>query len=197
MRKLISCILLLSCFAFADHQKAVDKLQKAVRDVETHNAKGADKNFQEAIREDPDYLVAHQQYGDFLMLVRRFGAAADQYDAAIKIDDTKHYLQQSERRALINQYGVATAEGGNLNKAKTIFQDALKQDDYPLYRYNLACVYAENHDLDTALVELKKAWNDRNKLGDGERFPDPRKDSSFKPYLNDPKFQEATQMMVF
>ena len=30
-----------------------------------------------------------------------------------------------------------------------------------------------------------------------ERFPDPRQDNSFKKYLNDPKFQETVQYMVF
>jgi hypothetical protein len=28
------------------------------------------------------------------------------------------------------------------------------------------------------------------------KFPDPRQDNSFKPYVNDPKFQDAVMNMV-
>lgn len=47
------------------------------------------------------------------------------------------------------------------------------------------------------MQELQAAWKLRKNLGENERFPDPRQDSSFKKYLNDPKFQEAVQNMVF
>jgi hypothetical protein len=32
---------------------------------------------------------------------------------------------------------------------------------------------------------------------EGERFPDPRQDSSFKRYRDDPRFQDAVRDMVF
>jgi tetratricopeptide (TPR) repeat protein len=85
-----------------------------------------------------------------------------------------------------------------MSKAKTIFEEAIQRDpDYALFRYNLACTYAEMGDLDNALVHLQEAWKRRRNLREGERFPDPRQDSSFKRYRDDPKFQDAVRDMVF
>ncbi len=93
---------------------------------------------------------------------------------------------------------MATALGGNLRKAKTIFEEAIQRDpEYALYRYNLACTFAEMGDLDTALVHLQEAWKRRRNLAEGERFPDPRQDSSFKRYLNDARFEDTVRDMVF
>jgi tetratricopeptide (TPR) repeat protein len=86
---------------------------------------------------------------------------------------------------------------GNLPQAKDIYLKALEKDpDYAMYNYNLACVYAEMHDLDTAITYLKKSWEHRETVPRGTKYPDPRQDNSFKPYLNDPKFQAAVENIV-
>jgi hypothetical protein len=52
-------------------------------------------------------------------------------------------------------------------------------------------------DLDSAIEHLREAWNRRKNLAEGERFPDPRQDSSFKRFLSDKRFQDAVRDMVF
>lgn len=199
MRKLMTIILLLSALcALADQKKAREDVTKAEREASIGNLPKAEKLLREAVQQDPSYIKAHTLLADVLYQERKFGAATDEYAAALQLNDAQKQFSDSEVRRVTDQLGVATALGGNLRKAKTIFEEAIQRDpDYALYRYNLACTYAEMGDLDTALVHLQEAWKRRRNMAEGERFPDPRQDSSFKRYLNDPRFQEAVRDMVF
>jgi Tfp pilus assembly protein PilF len=195
---LILLVLALALPAFADRAKARDLVTKANRELGMRNVLKAEKLLREAIREDPDYIKAHSALAGLLYLERKFGAASDEYAAALKLDEVQKQLTEDEIRQTTNQLGVSSALAGNLPKAKQIFEDGIKRDpDYALYRYNLACTYAEMGDLDTAIVHLKEAWDRRKNVAEGERFPDPRQDSSFKKYLNDGRFQDAVRNMVF
>jgi Tfp pilus assembly protein PilF len=188
----------LAVAAFGDRGKARELVGKAAREMSGRNPAKAEKLLREAIREDPNYAKAHAILADLLYQERKFNAAADEYAAAIKADAAQKQLSDDEARQVNDQFGVATAMAGNLPKAKGIFEDAIKADpDYPLYRYNLACTFAEMGDLDNALVHLKAAWARRRNLAEGESFPDPRQDSSFKKYRDDPRFQDAVRNMVF
>lgn len=198
--KLVSIfvILALALPAFADRAKARDLVTKAQRELGMRNVPKAEKLLREAIHEDPDYIKAHSALAGLLSLERKHGAASDEYAAALKLDEVQKQLTEDEIRQMTNQLGVSSALAGNLPKAKQIFEDGIKRDpDYALYRYNLACTYAEMGDLDTAVVHLQEAWERRKNVAEGERFPDPRQDSSFKKYLNDARFQEAVRNMVF
>jgi Tfp pilus assembly protein PilF len=197
--KLMCFLLLLSAvFAFADQKKARENLTKAEREAAVGNLTKAEKLLRDAVQQDPSYLKAHTRLADVLFQMRKFGAASDEYAAALKINDTQKQLGEDEVRQVTDQLGVSTAMGGNLPKAKNIFEEAIQRDpDYALFRYNLACTYAEMGDLDTAILHLQEAWKRRRSLAEGERFPDPRQDSSFKRYLDDPRFQEAVREMVF
>jgi tetratricopeptide (TPR) repeat protein len=113
------------------------------------------------------------------------------------LDNEQKKLSDDERRRVVDDQAVAFAESGDLQRAKSIYLDAMQKDpDYAMYNYNLACVYAELHDLDSAIPYLKKAWEKRDNMPSDVRFPDPRKDDSFRPYWDDPKFQEAVRNMV-
>ncbi len=199
MRKVIVLILALcAVLAFADAKKARENVTKAGREASVGNLPKAEKLLRDAIQQDPSYIKAHTLLADVLFEMRKFGAATDEYTAGLKLNDSQKQLSEDEVRHVTDQLGVATALGGNLRKAKTIFEEAIQRDpDYALYRYNLACTYAEMGDLDTALVHLQESWTRRRNLTEGERFPDPRQDSSFKRYVNDPRFQDAVRDMVF
>jgi Tfp pilus assembly protein PilF len=196
-----TCLLLVlmfaSTFTFADAKKAKEKIKKAEADFQRQNFNGAEKNLLDAIKEDPDSIGAHDALAGLYSQTGRYSFAAREYSSALAIDGRLHQLTAEQRRHLVDGQGVSYALSGNLDRAQEIYLAALAKDpDYALYNYNLACVYAERHDLDTALSYLKKSWEHRDTLPAGMSFPDPRKDSSFKPYLDDPKFQEAVRHIV-
>ncbi len=200
MRRLTCLVLALvfaTGFAFADAKKANEKIKKAEVDLQRHNVAGAEKNLLDAIKEDPNSVDAHDALGRLYTLTNRYSAAAREFTSAVTLDDQHHKLNEELRRQLVDDQGVAYALSGNLDRAKEIYLAALAKDpDYAMYNYNLACVYAEQHDLDTAISYLKKSWEHRDTMPSNMKFPDPRQDNSFKPYVNDPKFQDAVMNMV-
>ena len=199
MRKLTLVLLLLAVtVAFADRQKALEKIAKAQQAAAIGNLPKAEKLLREALKEDSTQVKAHVMLGDLLSQERRFSDAALEYTTALDLNAKQSSLSDDEKLQATDSQGVAYAESGNLPRAKEIYEAAIKQNpDYPLFYYNLACVYAEMHQLDPALENLKKAWDLRDKMPEGVRFPDPRKDTSFGAYLKDPRFQEAVRNMVF
>ena len=190
-------ILLAACCASADARKAVEKIRKADAEFRRHNVAGAEKLLREAIKEDPDNMEGHTMLGDLLSRTQRFSQATQEYGRVLELDEKQKKLSDRERRHVVDWQGLAYAQSGDLPRAKSIYLDALKQDpDFAGYNYNLACVYAEQQDLETALPYLKKAWEKRDTLPVDEPFPDPRKDDSFKPYWGNPRFVETVRNMV-
>lgn len=200
MRRLIA-LLLAVIFAtgmtVADEKKARDKIKKADTDLQRGNLGGAEKNLLDAIKEDPNSVEAHDALGRLYQLTRRYSAAAREFSAAVELDDKYRKFSEDQRRQLVDDQGVSYALAGYLDRARDIYLKALgKEPDYAMYNYNLACVFAELHDLDSAIPYLKKSWEKRSTLPANIKYPDPRQDNSFKPYLNDPKFQDAVRNIV-
>lgn len=199
MRK-IAMVLLFAIAAsplFADAKKAADKVKKANEEIDRRNITGAEKHLRSAIQEDPTSIDAHSLLADILSQTGRNSQAAVEYETVLALDDHKHKYSATQRRKFIDQYGVSTALGGNLPRAKEIFEGALAKDpDYAMYNYNLACVFAEMGDLASAIPYLKKSWKHRDTLPDDVKYPDPRQDNSFRNYLNDPRFKAAVKDIV-
>jgi tetratricopeptide (TPR) repeat protein len=200
MRRFLTAALLLSFLIsplWADARKAKEKVRKAEVEYARKNIAGAEKLLRQAIEEDPNSVDAHSALGDLLSATQRNSQAAREYGKALELDDQQKVFTPDQRRRHIDQQGITTALGGDLEAAKKIYLDALAKDpDYAFFNYNLSCVYAEQGDLDSALAYLKKAWEHRDNIPAGQKFPDPRQDSSFKAFLNDKRFQQAVQNMV-
>lgn len=197
MRTALACFLIaVFTFSAAADQKTInEKIRKA---HQQRNPEKAEKLLREAIAEDPNSIVAHRELADLLYAMHRYAASGDEYARVAQLDESQNKLGDDGRRQVLNQEGVAYALGGSLQKAKAIYEAAIAKDpDYAMYYYNLACTYAEMHQLDPALKYLREAWQRRKNLLEGERFPDPRQDTSFAGYRNDPRFQDAVRDMVF
>jgi tetratricopeptide (TPR) repeat protein len=190
-------LLLLSTFSFADTKKAAEKAHRAEYEFQRHNVAGAEKLLRDAIKEDPNSIDAHNMLANLLTATRRYSQAVTEYGRVLELDAQQNKLSDNDRRHVIDGQAVAYAQSGDLQRAKSIYLDVLGKDpDYSMYNYNLACVYAELHDLDSAIPYLKKSWEKRDNMPSDLKFPDPRKDDSFKAYWNDPKFQDAVRYMV-
>jgi len=190
-------MLLVACSGWGDARKAADKTKRAEAEFRKHNIAGAEKLLREAIKEDPNSVDAHKMLANLLSGTNRYSQATQEFGRVLELDAQQKKLSDEDKRRVIDGQAVAYAESGDLNRAKSIYLAALEKDpDYSMYDYNLACVYAEMHDLDSALPYLKKAWDKRDSLPGDIKFPDPRQDSSFHSYVNDPKFLDAVRNMV-
>jgi hypothetical protein len=60
-----------------------------------------------------------------------------------------------------------------------------------MFHYNLACTYAEMNDVDKAITYLRRAFELKANMIEGERFPDPWTDDSFQRFMKNEKFVSA------
>ena len=204
MRRLLIVAMLIAVAApaLAQTKEARGKYDAGVREVEHRNGPKAEKLLREAIELAPDWMKPRLALGEMLTLQRRWEAAAEVWARARELDDknksdeTKK-LPRPERNSLLDSLGVAQGQAGQLDAAIATYTAALKEDpDYALFEYNLACSFAEKGDLDRALTHLKRSWTLRDNIPSGQRFPDPRKDDSFRRYWNDPRFLDVVENMV-
>jgi tetratricopeptide (TPR) repeat protein len=127
-------------------------------------------------------------YGQILYRDRMYKAAAPIFELSLtKLKDKKG--QEMMRRVATDQAGMAYGISGDTSKARSVFESAIVKDpDYPMYYYNLACADAQEKKLAVARIHLEQAFARKANTLPGEALPDPSKDDSFTPYRNDKDF---------
>jgi tetratricopeptide (TPR) repeat protein len=135
--------------------------------------------------------------GAALYLKGHYAEAIAPFEKALELEKADPRLEKTYWYILVDDLGMAHGVTGNLTRAREVFEYGLSQDpNYPLFYYNLACVYAEMQDLDRAAEYLKEAFKRKENILPGERMPDPRKDDSFKPHLKNKAFRELLDSLV-
>jgi tetratricopeptide (TPR) repeat protein len=123
-----------------------------------------------------------------------WGRATRHLQKALDLERNQRTLSPTEWRVLVDNLGMAYGISGDLPKSKSTLEYGVKEDPkYPMFHYNLACYYGESNDLEHAMEELKTTFLNRSNGIHGEGIPDPRKDNSFRRFLNDPKFQALSK----
>ncbi|MDR1679593.1 MAG: hypothetical protein LBR81_07435 [Prevotellaceae bacterium] len=113
------------------------------------------------------------------------------YERILKTEKQKVNIDSKIWRVTVDNLGMAYGITGDLNNAKRIFEYGISLDpEYPLFYYNLACAYAEMGNLENMLKNLEESFKRKTNMIEGEKFPDPRTDSSFKNYLKDKQFEQ-------
>ena len=122
-------------------------------------------------------------------LRREYAKAAPFYEKALEQEKKKPTVDRKTWKYLVDQLGMSYGMSGNQEKAKEIYEWAIKDEpEYPNFYYNLACFHAETGNKEEALRILKIAFQYKQNVLPGEEMPDPRKDSSFSNYMTDPAF---------
>jgi tetratricopeptide (TPR) repeat protein len=118
------------------------------------------------------------------------------YQQALDREKEKRTLSEPLWRVLVDNLGMAYGISGDLKKAKATFEYGLLKDPkYPMFHYNMACTYAEMNDVDNAILYLRQAFQHKQNMIKGERFPNPWTDSSFQRFMNNDKFVNALREM--
>src|SRR4051812_41392684 len=190
---LISALIVaLSVSAFAQSKEAKEKYYKALQQLDWRaptsgygtwqaaqrrpvppNPVKAEKLFTEASALAPDWILPVYGLADMNFMLRKYSVSAKYYTKAREIDDKSHELDKVARHDMFDQLGLSYALDADYKEAEAVYQDALKEDpEFPLFHYNLACVYAESHKLGDALDHLRKAWEFKDNMPKGQAFPD-------------------------
>ena len=176
-------------------QRAYEKAKKAYF---AKDYKGAEKQFRSLATTMPDLQFAHLYLGHSLFYQHKYAESIPPYEKARALAAAEGRTGKQDERILNDQLGMAYGLSGRLDDARKHFEEAARKDpDYPLYYYNLACVAAEQGDLDRTLANLKLAYEHKANFLPGESYPNPREDDSFKKYLGDPKFEAVVKELGF
>ncbi|HYW74405.1 MAG TPA: hypothetical protein VE961_25505 [Pyrinomonadaceae bacterium] len=144
---------------------------------------------------DPQTRSLMEQ-GSRLFLAGDYRNATSPYQKALDREKANRTLSESLWRVLVDNLGMAYGISGDLKKAKDTFEYGLTQDPkYPMFHYNMACTYAEMKDVDNAIKYLQQAFQYKQNMIKGEKFPDPWTDDSFQRFMNNDKFVNALKAM--
>jgi len=159
----------------ADDEEKINELVKSIR-----------------INENFEYTpLLDMSYGNLYFNSKRYTEAGVFYLKALNRykDMGNKGLDKDQWRILVDQTAMSLGISGQLDGAKIVLENGIEEDpEYPMFYYNLACVYAESNDKQKCFEALAKAISYRINMIQGEDFPDPMSDSSFKKYVDDSEF---------
>ena len=128
--------------------------------------------------------------GSRYFLQQHYKEAIVPYQQALDLEKKNRTLDKTMWRVLVDNLGMAYGITGDLANAEATFRYGLSEDaTYPMFFYNLACVYAERNDLDTSMEYLRKAFRYKANMIPAEKLPDPQADDSFQRFRSNPKFR--------
>lgn len=132
------------------------------------------------------------EVGSAYFIEGNFKKAIPLYSKALEQEKIKPTLDHDLWRVLVDNLGMAYGITGDLKRAKETFTYGLSKDEnYPMFHYNMACTFAEMGDVDKSIEYLKSAFANKENMIAGEAMPDPAKDSSFKKFTKNEKFLNA------
>jgi tetratricopeptide (TPR) repeat protein len=144
---------------------------------------------------DPETRNLIEQ-GSTFFLQGDFKRAIPPYQKALDREKANRTLREPIWRVLVDNLGMAYGISRDLPKAKATFEYGLSKDPkYPMFHYNLACTYAEMNDVDKTIEYLQQAFQYKQNMIKGEKFPDPWTDDSFQRFMKDDKFVNALKEM--
>ncbi len=135
--------------------------------------------------------------GNGYFLARQYRQAIEPYSKALEIEKITPTLEKDLWRVLVDNLGKAYGIAGDLTEAKETFEyGASKDPSFPMFYYHLASVAAEKGDVEDTKAYLKLAFQYRNNMIPGERFPDPRVDDSFQRLLLQKEFRRFVDSLL-
>jgi predicted Zn-dependent protease len=177
-----------SCLAQAP-QSSEKLMEQARQEYAAGKFADAERDFRELIKRDPSNVEGQVYLGQALFRQEKYTDSVLPYEKARELERSGSKLTSDQHRILVDQLAMAYGIGGDLKKARTLLEDAIRQDpEYPLNYYNLACAFAEAGDKDKVLMNLSLAFQHKENVLKGEQLPDPRTDSSFQKYVRDEDF---------
>jgi len=140
-----------------------------------------------------------QQYfrqGSKSFLQQDYVAAAGQYQKALDLEKKERTLSKDMFPVLVDNLGMSYGISGKLTEAKNTLDYGLTQDsEYPMFYYNLACMYGEMDKMNDATAQLRLAYKYKANMITGEALPDPLQDDSFRSFVHSEELVKAVREM--
>ncbi|UCG62176.1 MAG: tetratricopeptide repeat protein [Candidatus Zixiibacteriota bacterium] len=132
-----------------------------------------------------DYIL----FGSKCYLQKNYQLATDFYEQGLALEKETRALPRWVWLISVDNLGMAYCLSGDRENGRRVFEYGLSEEpEYPMFHYNLACYFAEEKKLDSALACLGKVYEYKANMLPGEKIPDPYKDESFRGYWSNRDF---------
>lgn len=146
------------------------------------------------VQESSSSLMAQ---GNELYAQGDYRGALKYYQRAFDLEKNSRTFDKDLYLELISRLAFCYRLIGNLAKARETLDYGFSQDaEYPIFHYDMACIYAQMGKLDETLGQLREAYKYRANASPGEMPPDPTGDSCFQKFAADPRFTDAVQKLI-
>jgi predicted Zn-dependent protease len=182
-----AAILSIDCLAQEPTKPGDKPFDKAVQEYRNNDWVGAERDFREVVKRDPNDIIANFYLGQTLFRQEKYRDAAKFFQNARDLQKSGKPLNKIQDRILTDQLVMSYGISGDLKRAQSLLDEAIAKDpEYPLNYFNRACAFAEAGDKSKAIANLTLAVQYKDNTLPGERVPDPRTDSSLQKYAQDP-----------
>ena len=130
--------------------------------------------------------------GTVAYVAHDFVRAIPFYQRALELEKKDRKLDKKIWLVLVDNLAMAHGMAGDIKNSQSVLQYGIsKEPTYPMFYYNMACDYGEAGDEDNAIKYLRMATKYRANMIQGETFPDPATDTSFRKFSDSDKFKKA------
>ncbi len=193
------CVLSMAAICSGQSSDRQDSVaDRALQEYKSGQYAAADRDCREIIKQNPSNILAQIYLGQSLYMQKKYAQSVAPFEKARDLEASGMKLNPDQHRILVDQLVIAYGISGNLKKAHSLLDDAIRQDpDYPLNYYNLACAFAEEGDKAKMLANLSMAFQRKDHVLKGEQMPDPRTDDSFQKYVHDDDFVKLMKRLGY
>jgi tetratricopeptide (TPR) repeat protein len=163
--------------------------RQAGREFDSAEYGAAARDLKAITERNPANISAQILLGFALFRQEKYADSVPAYEKALALEEAGRPLSTGQRRIVTDQLAMAYGISGHLGKARELLDEAIMRDpEYPLNYYNLACTFAEQGSKAKMLANLDLAFQRKSNVLKGEQMPDPVTDQSFQRYVRDPDF---------
>jgi tetratricopeptide (TPR) repeat protein len=141
-------------------------------------------------------IEEYMRDGSAAYSARDYQAAIPPYKRALEIEQRSPKLDKKLWYVLVDNLAMSYGMTGDSKNARVVLAYGLSKDyNYPMFHYILAVTYGEDGDESNSLLHLRRAFEFRANMIEGETFPDPMTDSSFESFRDSDTFKKAVADM--
>lgn len=125
-----------------------------------------------------------------------YKGSIEPYQKALELEKKERKLEKNVWFLVVDNLAMAYGITGDIKNSRATLEYGIsKEPSYPMFYYIMANTYGEDGDEANSIKWLRLAFERKANMIEGESFPDPMTDSSFKAFAKSESFRKAVVAM--